>query len=66
MQLAGVEVVQELLQSAGLVDFREVAEEIHMPEAVDGDERQIFLLHAEMTERMGEARAVGRKEVYST
>lgn len=64
MQFAAVQIVEELLQFAGLVNLLVVGEQVHVPERVYGDQRQIGLRLAQMVQRMRKALAVGGQEVY--
>lgn len=63
MQLSAVKIAQELLQLARRVHILEVREQIHMPEGIDCDQRQVRLALAKMMQRVSEPLAIGRQEI---
>lgn len=63
MQLSTVEITQELLQLARGVHILEAREQIHVPEGINRNQRQIRLALAQMMQRMSETLAIGRQEI---
>ena len=63
VELARVEVGEELLELAGHVHVGVLGEHVHVPEAVDSNERQVLLLFAEMVQRVSEFDSVSNQEV---
>lgn len=63
MQFSAVQVVKELLQPARLVHVLVVVEQVHVPERIDGDQRQVRLRFAQMMKRVGKLFSIGRQKV---
>lgn len=63
MKFSTVKILQKLFQLSGRVHVFEVGEKIHVPERIDGNERQVRLAFAEMMKRMSEAITVGNEEI---
>lgn len=63
MQLSAVQIVQELLQLARHEHVLEAREQIHVPERVDRNQRQIRLTLAQVVQRVREPLAVRRQKV---
>ena len=63
VQLAAVQVQDELPHLARGSHLLVLGEEIHVPEGVDGDQWQVVLPLAEVVQRVGELQPVRRQEV---
>lgn len=63
MQLAAVEILEELLELARRIHIAEVWKEIHVLEGIDGDQGQVVLRFAQVMQRMGESFAISGQKV---
>lgn len=63
VQLARVEVLEELQHASGLVAVLVLGEQVHVAERVDRDQRQVARRLAQMVQRVRELLAVGSQEI---
>lgn len=64
VQLSGVKILQELFQFTWYVHVAEGGKQVHVPETVDCDEREIFFRFTEMVKRMSKLLTIGCEEIY--
>lgn len=64
MQLPRVQILQELVQAARSLHVLVVGEQVHVPEGVDGDQRQVRERLAQVMQRVLEPLPVRCQEVH--
>ena len=63
MEFSRVQILQELLQLSGHVHVLVVGEQVHVPEAVDSNQRQVLLGLAQVVQGMSKHDSVSDQKV---
>lgn len=63
VELSAVEIIEEFLQFPRNVHVFYIVKEIHVPEWIDGNQREVRLGLSQVMQRMGKAFSIGHQEV---